>query len=80
MSRPHPHPRTAQPRPAPAVPPVAAEGQGRRQHARLDVRMSAEIRTTRAVFTATTRDLSEAGAGLEEAPEDYNPLGLTVVP
>jgi len=27
--------------------------------------MSAEIRTARAVFTATTRDLSEAGAGLE---------------
>jgi hypothetical protein len=27
--------------------------------------MSAEIRTARSVFTATTRDLSEAGAGLE---------------
>ena len=26
--------------------------------------MSAEVRTARAVFTATTRDLSEGGAGL----------------
>jgi hypothetical protein len=26
--------------------------------------MSAEVRTTRTVFTATTRDLSEGGAGL----------------
>jgi hypothetical protein len=26
--------------------------------------MSAEVRTTRSVFTATTRDLSEGGAGL----------------
>jgi Tfp pilus assembly protein PilZ len=39
--------------------------QGRRQHARLEVRMSAEIRSARSVFTATTRDLSEGGAGLE---------------
>jgi Tfp pilus assembly protein PilZ len=37
----------------------------RRRHARLAVRMSAEVRTERAVFTATTRDLSEGGAGLE---------------
>jgi hypothetical protein len=36
-----------------------------RRHARRDVRMSAEIRTDRAVFTATTRDLSEGGAGLD---------------
>jgi c-di-GMP-binding flagellar brake protein YcgR len=36
----------------------------RRQHQRLDLRMSAEIRTERVVFTATTRDLSEGGAGL----------------
>jgi len=36
----------------------------RRQHERRDLRMSAEIRTSRAVFTATTRDLSEGGAGL----------------
>jgi len=27
--------------------------------------MSAEIRTSRSVFTATTRDLSEGGAGLD---------------
>jgi Tfp pilus assembly protein PilZ len=29
------------------------------------MRMSAEIRTATAVFTATTRDLSEGGAGLD---------------
>ena len=62
MSRPQP-PLKRAPQPAAAQPPVAA--QGRRAHARLDIRMSAEIRTSRAVFTATTRDLSEAGAGLE---------------
>ena len=37
----------------------------RRLHTRLDLRMSAEIRTQRSVFTATTRDLSEGGAGLD---------------
>jgi len=43
----------------------APSGPGpRRQHQRRDLRMSAEIRTARAVFTATTRDLSEGGAGL----------------
>jgi hypothetical protein len=52
-------------RPAAAAGAPAVAPQGRRQHARLDIRMSAEIRTSRAVFTATTRDLSEAGAGLE---------------
>lgn len=36
----------------------------RRQHPRVDLRMSAEVRTPRAVFTATTRDLSEGGVGL----------------
>ena len=36
----------------------------RRQHARLDMRMSAEVRTARSVFTATTRDVSEGGVGL----------------
>jgi Tfp pilus assembly protein PilZ len=56
--------------PPPPLPSSAAVSapmapQGRRKHARLDVRMSAEIRTERMVFTATTRDLSEAGAGLE---------------
>ena len=58
MARPQP------PTTRPAAPPRMAP-QGRRQHARLDVRMSAEIRTARSVFTATTRDLSEGGAGLE---------------
>src|SRR5215471_91326 len=37
----------------------------RRQHERRDLRMSAEVRTARSVFTATTRDLSEGGAGLD---------------
>lgn len=59
MARPQPPIK----RPSSAPPPVAP--QGRRQHVRLDIRMSAEIRTARALFTATTRDLSEAGAGLE---------------
>jgi hypothetical protein len=36
----------------------------RRQHQRVDVRMSAEVRTARSVFTATTRDVSEGGVGL----------------
>ena len=38
--------------------------QRRREHQRLDLRMSAEVRTARTTFTATTRDLSEGGAGL----------------
>jgi c-di-GMP-binding flagellar brake protein YcgR len=38
--------------------------QRRREHHRLDLRMSAEVRTARTTFTATTRDLSEGGAGL----------------
>jgi len=61
MARPQPPLK----RPAAAAAAPAVAPQGRRQHARLDIRMSAEIRTSRSVFTATTRDLSEAGAGLE---------------
>jgi c-di-GMP-binding flagellar brake protein YcgR len=38
--------------------------QSRRQHQRVDLRMSAEVRTSETAFTATTRDLSEGGAGL----------------
>ncbi|HVV52066.1 MAG TPA: PilZ domain-containing protein [Polyangia bacterium] len=45
----------------PAPPPRAPS---RRQHQRVDIRMSAEVRTPEAVFTTTTRDLSEGGAGL----------------
>ena len=50
----------------------------RRRHARLAVRMSAEVRTERAVFTATTRDLSEGGAGLdaERALEEGEEVAL----
>src|SRR6476619_6100661 len=47
------------------MPPNAPSAPGpRRQHQRRDLRMSAEVRTARSVFTATTRDLSEGGAGL----------------
>ena len=55
----------------------------RRQHPRVDLRMSAEVRTARSVFTATTRDLSEGGVGisadypLEEGGEIV--LGLFLV-
>jgi hypothetical protein len=54
-------PRQRAMRSAPAPDPAAP----RRQHQRRDMRMSAEIRTARSVFTATTRDLSEGGAGLD---------------
>jgi len=37
----------------------------RRQHARLEIRMSAEIKASSGTFTATTRDISEGGIGLE---------------
>lgn len=54
------------PGPATAAPGRAATSvPQRRQHQRVEVRMSAEIRTPRGVFTATTRDLSEGGAGLD---------------
>jgi len=47
------------------MPPNAPSPPGpRRQHERRDLRMSAEVRTAKTVFTATTRDLSEGGAGL----------------
>ena len=55
----------------------------RRQHPRVDLRMSAEVRTARSMFTATTRDLSEGGVGisseypLEEGAEVV--LGLFLV-
>src|SRR5262245_26670364 len=54
----------------PALPSSGAAGGAapnrvqRRAHPRVEMRMSAEIRTARSVFTATTRDLSEGGAGL----------------
>jgi c-di-GMP-binding flagellar brake protein YcgR len=38
--------------------------ESRRQHQRVNLRMSAEVRTSETAFTATTRDLSEGGAGL----------------
>src|SRR5215471_15733414 len=62
--------RPAAPPPLPgSAPPSPASGAGpvrqRRAHVRVDLRMSAEIRTARGAFTATTRDLSEGGAGLD---------------
>ncbi|HTB59212.1 MAG TPA: PilZ domain-containing protein [Polyangia bacterium] len=55
----------------------------RRQHQRIDLRMSAEVRTARTAFTATTRDLSEGGAGLSsDRPLDEGEevvLGLFLV-
>ena len=43
----------------------------RRQHQRVDLRMSAEIRTSETAFTATTRDLSEgAPASTRDRPLD----------
>jgi c-di-GMP-binding flagellar brake protein YcgR len=49
---------------APPALPSSAQVPQRRQHPRMRLRMSAELRTARAVFTATTRDVSEGGAGL----------------
>ncbi|HVZ87811.1 MAG TPA: PilZ domain-containing protein [Polyangia bacterium] len=46
------------------MPHLKPQAQTRRQHQRVDLRMSAEVRTNQTVFTATTRDLSEGGAGL----------------
>jgi PilZ domain len=65
MSRPRPSAMAPAPSRSTSAPAAGLAPQGRRKHARLDVRMSAEIRSARSVFTATTRDLSEAGAGLE---------------
>ena len=54
--------------PTAPVPPGQAR---RRQFDRVPIRMSAEVRAGDQTFTASTRDLSEGGAGLE--PE--RPLG-----
>jgi c-di-GMP-binding flagellar brake protein YcgR len=54
-------------RPLPPPPPKAAgaaPSARQRQFRRLAIRMSAEVRTSKTVFTATTRDLSEGGAGI----------------
>ena len=80
--------RTAAPPPPPASVPTkggrpAAAVPQRRQHPRVDLRMSAELRTARGAFTATTRDLSEGGAGLEAdrplAEGEQIALGLFLV-
>ena len=41
------------------------EGIQRRQHPRIDAKLSAEITIYDEVFTATTRDISEGGVGLD---------------
>ncbi|MBI5478365.1 MAG: PilZ domain-containing protein [Deltaproteobacteria bacterium] len=53
----------APPRRPPPLPPAA--GVQRRQHARFDVKLSAELTVGDEVFTATTRDISEGGVGLD---------------
>jgi hypothetical protein len=49
------------------LPEVSNPTRPRREHTRLPIRMSAEIHTEAGVITATTRDLSEGGAGIELA-------------
>jgi c-di-GMP-binding flagellar brake protein YcgR len=46
----------------PPPPPAAVQ---RRQHTRYDVKLSAEISLGEDVFTASTRDISEGGVGLD---------------
>lgn len=50
--------------PTPPSPPTAPYDR-RRQHARIALRMSAEVHVGDSSFTATSRDLSEGGCGLE---------------
>ena|SRR6185295_1909810 len=65
--------------PSPAPPPFSRK----RQHTRFSLRMSAEIHVGDATLTATTRDLSEGGCGLDLGqvlPEDSEvTLGLFMV-
>ena len=61
-------------------PPPAAAGVQRRQHARFDVKLSAELTLGDDVFTATTRDISEGGVGLNldrSLPEETE-LGINL--
>jgi c-di-GMP-binding flagellar brake protein YcgR len=62
-------PKTAQPSivttAQPSIVTTARPTIEHRRHPRVEVRMSAEVRTDQSAFTATTRDLSEGGAGLE---------------
>jgi c-di-GMP-binding flagellar brake protein YcgR len=47
------------------LPEVATPTRPRREHQRLPIRMSAEVHTDDGAVTATTRDLSEGGVGIE---------------
>ncbi len=61
-------------------PPPPAAGVQRRQHARFDVKLSAELTLGDEVFTATTRDISEGGVGLDldrSLPEETE-LGISL--
>jgi c-di-GMP-binding flagellar brake protein YcgR len=64
-------------RPPPPPPPTGVQ---RRQHARFDVKLSAELTLGDDVFTATTRDISEGGVGLDldrSLPEETE-LGINL--
>jgi c-di-GMP-binding flagellar brake protein YcgR len=61
---PPPPPAAAKASPRPPRPPLP-DGAQRRQHARIDAKLSAEITLGEEVFTATTRDISMGGVGLD---------------
>ncbi len=66
--------------PAKRPPPPPPTGVQRRQHARYDVKLSAELTLGEEVFTATTRDISEGGVGLDldrSLPEETE-LGINL--
>ena len=50
----------------------------RRQHVRVAIRMSAEIHVGDESFTATTRDLSEGGCGLETRAQIAEGTDVTI--
>jgi len=61
-------------------PPPPAAGVQRRQHARFDVKLNAELTVGEEVFTATTRDISEGGIGLDldRALPEGGELGISL--
>ena len=69
---------TGTPRRPPPPPPAA--GVQRRQHARFDVKLNAELTLGEEVFTATTRDISEGGIGLDldRALPEGGELGISL--
>ena len=77
--RPGTPPRNPAPprRPPPPPPPTGVQ---RRQHARFDVKLSAELSIGEEVFTPTTRDISEGGVGpdLDRSLPEGGELGVTL--